>query len=471
MLFNTLDYILFLPVVIIGYYLLNAKYRWVLLLVASYYFYMCWKPEYVILIVVSTLIDYFSGIQMGKRKIKKKRRPFLLLSLAANLGLLFSFKYFNFFSETATAVAQGLDLSVHFPVVDFLLPVGISFYTFQTLSYSIDVYKGELKAERHLGHFALYVSFFPQLVAGPIERFSSLSPQLKKANSFNYDNLRNGLRLILFGLFAKMVIADNVAPIANEIFDAPELYNSLAISLGLVFYSFQLYCDFFGYSIIAIGSALIMGVKLMDNFSTPYLAINIADFWRRWHISLSTWFRDYIYFPMGGNRTSKLRWTFNIVAIFVISGFWHGAGLTYVFWGLMVGGLYVIENTINKLLKINPKVRPFSIEHILRATKTFIIIGLSWIFFRSATISDSWVMFDALFSNFGLEGEVLEIPTNIWILLLGFIVLDWILYNKRFDTWIEKMPFIARWSIYAVLIFSIIVFTGVEEIPFIYFQF
>ena len=471
MLFNTLDYILFLPIVIIGYYLLNAKYRWALLLIASYYFYMCWKPEYVVLILISTLIDYFAGLQMAKRDSKKKRRPFLLLSLTANLGILFAFKYANFFSETATNIAQSLDFSVNFPLMDVLLPVGISFYTFQTISYSIDVYKGEIKPERHLGHFALFVSFFPQLVAGPIERFSSLSPQLKRPNSFSYDNLRNGTRLILFGLFAKMVIADNAAPIADEIFNTPELYNSLNISLGLFFYSFQLYCDFFGYSVIAIGSAMIMGVKLMDNFNTPYLSVNVADFWRRWHISLSTWFRDYIYFPMGGNRTSKLKWMFNIVSVFVISGFWHGASFTFIFWGLLVGALYVVEMTINKALKINLEVKPFSLNHILRALKTFVLITFTWIFFRSLTFSDSWIMFDALFSNGGLSGKALEISTAIWVLLLGFIVLDWFLYNKRFDDWVERRPFVIRWSIYAVMIFSIIVYTGVEEIPFIYFQF
>ncbi|MDX2359359.1 MAG: MBOAT family O-acyltransferase [Crocinitomicaceae bacterium] len=471
MLFNTLDYILFLPIVIIGYYLLNAKYRWALLLIASYYFYMCWKPEYVVLILASTLIDYFAGLQMAKRDSKKKRRPFLYMSLAANLGILFAFKYANFFSETATNIAHSMDFMVHFPLFDFLLPVGISFYTFQTISYSIDVYNDKIRPERHLGHFALFVSFFPQLVAGPIERFSSLSPQLKRPQSFDYENFKNGLRMILFGLFAKMVIADNAAPIADVIFNDPELYNSFNISLGLFFYSFQLYCDFFGYSLIAIGSALIMGIKLMDNFNSPYLSVNVADFWRRWHISLSTWFRDYIYFPMGGNRVRKMKWIFNIVAVFVISGFWHGASFTFIFWGLLVGLLYVIEMTINKALKIRTEIKPFSANHLLRAAKTFIIISFTWIFFRSLTFADSWIMFDALFSNGGLDGKTLDISMVLWLTLAGFIVLDWVLYNKRFDTWVGRQPFVLRWVLYAMMIFSIMVFTGVEEIPFIYFQF
>lgn len=471
MLFNSIDFVLFLPIVIIGYYLIPAKYRWIFLLAASYYFYMCWKAEYVILILISTGIDYFSGLRMGRLATKKERRPYLILSLLANIGLLFSFKYFNFFSTSATYIAQSLDYNVHFPLLDVLLPVGISFYTFQTLSYSIDVYRGQIKPEKHLGHFALYVSFFPQLVAGPIERFSSLSPQLKATHKFNYDNLRNGLRLILFGLFTKMVIADNAAPIVDKIFEDPDLYNSASIGAGLFFYSFQLYCDFFGYSVIAIGSALIMGINIMDNFNVPYLATSIADFWRRWHISLSTWFRDYIYFPMGGNRTKKARWMFNIITIFVVSGFWHGAHHTYMVWGIVVGILYLVEKQINKALGISPVVKPYSVSHFLRAIKTFVIITLTWILFRSDSLEGAWNMCVSLFTNYSVEGKSLNIPLQIWVLLIGFIFVDWALYNKRFDGWIGRMPFAARWSIYAVLLFSIIVFAGVEEIPFIYFQF
>ena len=307
MLFNTIEFVLFLPLVIFAYYLLPHKLRWILLLAASYFFYMSWKVEYIFLIILSTLIDYACGIFMEKLKDKNARLPFLILSLSANLGLLFFFKYYNFASENLNLLFDKIEINKELPLMKFLLPVGISFYTFQTLSYSIDVYFRRQKAERHLGYFALYVSFFPQLVAGPIERFSRLSPQLKAPHTFSYENLAKGLRLILYGLFIKMVIADNLAGLVDQIYATPQHFSSLDIITGIVFYSFQIYSDFYGYSIIAIGSAQIMGISLMDNFRTPYLAKNIAEFWQRWHISLSTWFRDYLYYPLGGNQVKKLR--------------------------------------------------------------------------------------------------------------------------------------------------------------------
>lgn len=311
MLFNTIDFAIFLPAVVLIYYLIPPKFRWVLLLAASYYFYMSWKVEYILLIVVSTLVDYFSGIRMGKLEERRSRLPWLILSLCINLGLLFSFKYFNFASENLNVLFSKVGLAGKIPMHELLLPVGISFYTFQTLSYSIDVYFGRQKAEKHLGYFALYVSFFPQLVAGPIERYSRLAPQLRERHILSYDNLVNGLRLILYGLFIKMVIADNISPIVDQVYANPENYASGHVLTGIFLYSFQIYSDFFGYSTIAIGSALLLGVRIMDNFKSPYLAKNISEFWQRWHISLSTWFRDYLYFPLGGNRVSKYRWVLN----------------------------------------------------------------------------------------------------------------------------------------------------------------
>lgn len=469
MLFNSIDFIFFLPIVIISYYAMNAKYRWALLLAASYYFYMSWKVEYVVLILISTLVDYYCGIQMGKRESKRKRRPFLLLSLGANLGLLMGFKYFNFFSQTATDIAQSLSIPIHFPIMDFLLPVGISFYTFQTLSYSIDVFKGNQKPERHLGYFALYVSFFPQLVAGPIERFSSLAPQLKKHHTFNYENLKFGARLILFGLFIKMVGADNFAPVIDAVYSDPDNYTSFSILTAIVFYSFQIYCDFFGYSLIAIGSARLMGIHLMDNFKTPYLSTNIADFWKRWHISLSTWFRDYLYFSLGGNRTKYWRWMLNILLVFIISGFWHGANFTFIIWGLIFGVFYLLENGLNKLLKINTDIRQFSIKHFGLALKTFTIVTIAWVFFRSASIEDALHVFEALFSGEGV-GTV-EVSILVWGVFAAFVFTDILLFNKRFDQWIDNKHIIIRWSTYSVLLVCIVFFAGVDDLPFIYFQF
>lgn len=471
MLFNTIEFILFLPLVIISYFLIPHKYRWIVLLAASYYFYMSWKVEYVFLIILSTLIDYYSGIMMEKLADKRSRLPYLMVSLCSNLGLLFFFKYFNFASENLNLIFDKIEIHHSIPLMNFLLPVGISFYTFQTLSYSIDVFFGRQKAERHLGYFALYVSFFPQLVAGPIERFSRLSPQLKANHKFSYENLVNGLRLILYGLFIKMVIADNLAVFVDKIYAAPQNYSSLNILKGILFYSFQIYSDFYGYSIIAIGSAQILGVRIMDNFKTPYLAKNISEFWQRWHISLSTWFRDYLYFPLGGNRVTKFRWVINILIVFVVSGIWHGANWTFLLWGALFGLIYLLENGFNALLKERKTYHPYSIGHILLAVKTFILVAFIWVFFRSQSLSEAINIFELLYKNSGLKGSSLVIPNYIWLWLLVFVVSDVVLYNKRFDTWLSSMHVVGRWMIYSVLVFGIIVFAGVENFAFIYFQF
>ncbi len=471
MLFNSIEFVLFLPIVIIFYYLIPSKYRWILLLTASYYFYMCWKIEYIILIITSTLIDYFSALQMEKTKKKVVKRFFLILSLITNLGLLFSFKYFNFFSESVNILFNKINIAYQTPELNVLLPVGISFYTFQTLSYSIDVYMGKQKAERHLGYFALYVSFFPQLVAGPIERFSRLAPQFKINHKFLYKNLQNGLRLILYGLFIKMVIADNISVYVDQIYNNPADYSSVDILKGLFFYSFQIYSDFYGYSLIAIGSALIMGIKIMDNFKTPYLARNIAEFWQRWHISLSTWFRDYLYFPLGGNKVKKYKWIINIMIVFVVSGLWHGANWTFVFWGGLFGIIYLAENQFNKLFNIKINDKNFSFQHILLAFKTFIFVTFIWVFFRSQSIEDAFNIFELIGTNLNVGVKSLAINNKTLIFFILFLISDILLYNTRFDKWIGNFPVIPRWSLYFFLIFSIIVFSGVENIPFIYFQF
>lgn len=470
MLFNTIEFVFFLPIVIILYFLTPHKYRWVLLLAASYYFYMCWKLEYIFLILFSTIIDYFSGLQMEKQKSKRKRLPFLILSLLTNLGLLFAFKYFNFFSESVNLAFQQFNIAYDLPLIHVLLPVGISFYTFQTLSYSIDVYHGRQKAERHLGYFALYVSFFPQLVAGPIERFSRLTPQLKAHHYFDVKNLTNGLRLILYGLFIKMVIADNLSGLVDQVYDNPTAYGSLDILKAVFLYSFQIYSDFYGYSIIAIGSALIMGIKIMDNFKTPYLAKNIAEFWQRWHISLSTWFRDYLYFPMGGNRVAYGRWVFNIFVVFIVSGIWHGANWTFIIWGALYGFVYFVEKSIDDFFKLEKEHQPYSIGHILLALKTFVLVTFIWIFFRSQSFGDAIQIFKLIGQNH-IATEHLQIPIITSLMLAFFILSDIILYNKRFDSWAGKLSMPVRWLIYTMLIFFIIVFSGVENFPFIYFQF
>ena len=471
MLFNTIDFAIFLPAVVLIYYLIPPKFRWVLLLAASYYFYMSWKVEYILLIVVSTLVDYFSGIKMGKLEERRSRLPWLILSLCINLGLLFSFKYFNFATENLNVLFSKVGLAGKIPMHELLLPVGISFYTFQTLSYSIDVYFGRQKAEKHLGYFALYVSFFPQLVAGPIERYSRLAPQLRERHILSYDNLVNGLRLILYGLFIKMVIADNISPIVDQIYANPENFASGHVLTGIFLYSFQIYSDFFGYSTIAIGSALLLGVRIMDNFKSPYLAKNISEFWQRWHISLSTWFRDYLYFPLGGNRVSKYRWVLNILVVFLVSGLWHGANWTFIIWGLLFGLIYLIEHVLNRSLKLQKEHSAYSAGHLLLALKTFFLVTILWVFFRSQSFGDAMHIFKLIVQNAPSDPQQLLIPLSTWIFLLLFIVSDVFLYKRRFDSWVAGMHFLLRWAIYGVLLFGIIAFAGVENSPFIYFQF
>ncbi len=471
MLFNTIEFVLFLPIVVIAYFLIPQKFRWILLLAASYFFYMSWKVEYIFLIIFSTLVDYISGILMEKKATKRQRLPFLILSLTTNLGLLFFFKYFNFVAENFNLLFASVGSEKSIGLTNFLLPVGISFYTFQTLSYSIDVYFGRQKAERHLGYFALYVSFFPQLVAGPIERFSRLAPQLRAKHTFTYENLSKGLRMILYGLFIKMVIADNLASIVDVIYAEPESYSSLDILKGVIFYSFQIYSDFYGYSLVAIGSAKIMGINLMDNFKTPYLAKNVSEFWQRWHISLSTWFRDYLYFPLGGNRVAKTRWIFNILIVFVISGIWHGANWTFLIWGALFGIIYILEKVLNQWFKLEKSYKAYSVGHLLLAFKTFVLVTLIWIFFRSQSFSEAINMFQLLFDFKRETTSALIIPNFVWIFFFVFVISDVLLYNNRFDLWVNRFPLVIRWLFYGILLFSIIAFAGVENFPFIYFQF
>lgn len=469
MLFNTLEYLVFLPSVIFIFYLLPQRHRWILLLLSSYYFYMCWKTEYLVLIVASTAIDYFASIKMGKIKEKRRRIPYLVLSLMSNLGILFSFKYFNFFGDSLHVILDQFNILVKIPELNVLLPVGISFYTFQTLSYSIEVYQGKQEPEKHFGYFAVYVAFFPQLVAGPIERFSRLGPQFRAKSVLNYENISNGLRLILYGLFIKMVIADNISSYVDIIYKSPKDHNTINILTGIFFYSFQIYSDFYGYSLIAIGSAKLLGISLMDNFKTPYMAKGIAEFWQRWHISLSTWFRDYLYFPLGGNRVKLARWFTNVFIVFTVSGLWHGANWTFVIWGAIHGVLYILENRLNKVfnIKLNDKV---SFINVVFMIKNFIVVTFIWLFFRSTSMGNLKEMFVSIKTNLHLE-DGFFVERRIWILLIFFILTDMLFYNTRFDKWCSTKPLIVRWGLYAVLLFSIIVFSGVENFPFIYFQF
>lgn len=470
MLFNSYQFVYFLPVVVILYYLIPHRFRWIMLLGASYYFYMCWKVEYLGLIIVSTAIDYFAGRMMARHTDRRKRKKYLILSLITNLGLLFSFKYYNFTIDNLNLLFQKFNLMHEISAFHILLPVGISFYTFQTLSYTIDVYYGKQEAERHAGYFALYVSFFPQLVAGPIERFNRLTPQLKEIHHFSIENFSKGFRLILYGLFIKMVIADNISGLVDEVYANPSAYHTYSIISALLLYSFQIYSDFYGYSLIAIGSARLLGVHLMDNFRTPYLAKNIREFWQRWHISLSTWFRDYLYLPLGGNRASRSRWLLNILVVFTVSGVWHGANWTFMIWGGLYGMIYIAEVYVNKWFNLEKEWKPYSAGHLFLALKTFVFVTLIWVFFRSQSLEAALQLFNSIAANMTVQ-DSFKIELPVLIMLGIFILSDIILYNKRFDTFCDRLVLPLRWSIYAGLIFSILLYSGIENFPFIYFQF
>lgn len=462
MLFNSVHFLVFLPLVLVLYYLTKAKYRWVFLLLASYYFYASWRIEYLGLIIFSTLIDYWCALKMSKHEARKQRRPFLVLSLLSNLGLLAFFKYYSFANESLMQLFSYADIGYkYYRFEDLLLPVGISFYTFQTLSYSIEVYRGEQKAERHLGIFALYVSFFPQLVAGPIERFARLGTQLKQQVSFSWSNIRKGLQLMLYGFFAKVCIADNFANIVTPFFENPLDYSVFSAWAAALAYAFQIYCDFFAYSTIAIGLARMLGISIMDNFKSPYFALSITEFWRRWHISLSTWFRDYLYIPLGGNKGSKMLWIRNILIVFLVSGLWHGANWTFVVWGGIHGLIYLLEKFYTP--KIQGPIKFFM------WLKTFSMVVLAWVFFRAQNFDNASEAFQALFGAGGTNQVELKTAS---VLLFGLFALsDYFLFNQRFDTWIDNRKAPLRWSVYLVLLACIFMFGGVENHPFIYFQF
>ncbi len=472
MVFNSIEFVIFLPIVVLLFYLLPQKARWLMLLVASCVFYMWFVPKYILILLVTIIIDYSAGILMEKHADEpKKKKTFLVISVVSTLLVLFIFKYLGFINDNFVWLCQKLGLDVR-TSVNIILPIGLSFHTFQSMSYVIEVYRGHQKAERHFGYYSLYVMFFPQLVTGPIERPGNLLRQLHEYKDFRYENISKGMRLILFGLFIKMVVADHLGAYVDEVYANPAEYNSWSVMLAMAFYSFQIYCDFFGYSTIALGSAKLMGFDISDNFRTPYLAKNIAEFWHRWHISLSTWFRDYVYFPLGGSRVKFGRWAFNILVVFVLSGIWHGAAWTFLFWGFAHGLLHILEKALrNRFPYKEPNSRWLGISlDALRIAKTFVLVTLFWVMFRATDFANMRDIFVAAVTNFG-GGQNLAVKPEVWLYLALFILSDLLLFNTRFDAWCEGKPMVVRWLIYALLIFLVIACSSVNSFPFIYFQF
>ena len=473
MLFNSIEFLIFFPIVTLLFYLMPQKWRWLLLLAASCFFYMWFIPKYIFILLITILIDYSSGILIEKWKDDiSKKKAYLVVSIVSTCMVLFIFKYLNFCSANLVALAQHFGWSHPQKILNIALPIGLSFHTFQSLSYVIEVYRGNQKAERHFGYYALYVMFYPQLVTGPIERPQNLLRQLHEHKELNYDNIANGLRLILFGLFLKMVVADNLAVYVDKIYENPFDYSSGDILLGMLFYSFQIYGDFFGYSTIALGCALAMGYSLMDNFKTPYLSGSVQEFWRRWHISLSTWFRDYLYIPLGGNRVAVPRWALNTLIVFTVCGIWHGANWTFMIWGFAYGVLLILERGLRNIHlfdRIEGKAGRLVIN-TLNVAKTFVIVTLLWSVFRATSFGNLHDLFTALFHN-GAVANQLHVAPVAWISLILFVFLDILIRDSRFDVWCGRQKPLVRWCVYAFLIFAVIALSSVEQIPFIYFQF
>ncbi len=480
MLFNSLEFIIFFPIVVAAYFAMPSRFRWILLLVASYYFYMCWNYKYIILIVFSTLVDYFAALQMGKTQIRWRRRLLLVMSLFSNLGLLFFFKYYNFFSENVNAVSEQFNLFSQMPAYQFLLPVGISFYTFQTLSYTIDVYWGKKEPEKHLGIFALYVSFFPQLVAGPIERSTRLLPQFYKVYTFNYERIRNGIVLMVWGFFKKVVIADRLAEYVNQVYNHPHDYGGLQDVIATFFFGSQIYCDFSGYSDIAIGSAMILGYDLMTNFRRPYLSRSIREFWQRWHISLSTWFRDYLYIPLGGNRVVKWRWYYNLFITFLVSGLWHGANWTFVIWGALHGAYLVLaiitQPSRDRLARKSGLYRIPHLNNFINLAWTFVLVYFAWIFFRANSLSDALLIIGNIldFQTWGGAIQLFHFRADFYLsfILIGILILIEILWEKyQLIERLQTQTRLLKWTLMIVIIMSIFILGKWDQNDFLYFQF
>lgn len=480
MLFNSLNFAVFLPIVLILYWFVtnkSLKLQNMLLLVSSYFFYACWDWRFLFLLIFSTLLDYFTGLKMFDAPTKRAKKFWFWLSIIVNLGFLGIFKYYNFFASSFAEAVSAFGLKVSPFTLEVILPVGISFYTFHGLSYVIDIYKNRIPAERNFIDYAVFVSFFPLLVAGPIERATHLLPQIKSKRSFDYTKAVDGLRQILWGLFKKVVIADQCAEYANMIFNNAGDYSGSTLVLGAVFFAFQIYGDFSGYSDIALGTARLFGIELLRNFSFPYFSRDIAEFWRRWHISLSTWFRDYLYIPLGGSKGGNWMRVRNTFIIFIVSGFWHGANWTFIVWGLL-NALFIMPSILFKTNRNNldtvaqGKLIPSGRE-FLSMVLTFALTVFAWIFFRAENLTEALSYIAGIFSTtFFTVPEIW--PVTLLILLMIFLIIEWIGRENQFA--IADMglhwPRPVRWATYYVFGTLIFYFAASQtQQQFIYFQF
>lgn len=466
MLFNSIHFFFFFPIITILYYILPQKLRWGMLLAASCYFYMAFVPFYILILVVTILIDYFAAIFIENSPRQKKKKYLLIVSIISTCLVLFIFKYYNFFTSNLNYLANALHWNYSIETLKILLPIGLSFHTFQSLSYVIEVYYGRQKAERHFGIYSLYVMYYPQLVAGPIERPQNLLYQFREHHKFNSHNVISGLKLMLWGYFLKLVVADRAAIYVDIVYNNVDQHDGLTFMAATVLFAFQIYGDFAGYSLIAIGASRTMGIKLMQNFNRPYFAASIHEFWKRWHISLSTWFRDYLYIPLGGNRVSKNKWLFNLFITFTVSGLWHGANWTFVIWGILHSAYLIIDILLDRKGK----------RSILNVFLTFCLVCFAWIFFRANSLADSFTIVKDIFLNPGRlfipQNEDIIVP--IYALLAILILLITEFKKENLDnvfTISESKYEWVRLSYYSLVLF-VILFIGVfDGGQFIYFQF
>ena len=480
MLFNSWQYALFFPIVFALYWGLPHRFRIGLILIASYYFYMSWNVKYVVLILFTTIVSYSAALIIAKTDSIRTKKAILILSLIACLGVLFVFKYFNFFAGAVVDFMSLFTIHLHPMTLKLLLPVGISFYTFQTLGYVIDVYRDKTQPEKNFWVYATFISFFPQLVAGPIERTNNLLPQIKAVHEFKYEQAAYGIKLMAWGFFKKLAIADVLAAYVDRVFANLHDYQGFVLVLTIFFFTIQIYCDFSGYSDIARGCSKMLGIDLMENFRSPYFSASLREFWSRWHISLSTWFRDYVYIPLGGNRCGKFRHNMNLLLTFTISGLWHGASWTFVAWGMLHGIGQIIENAI-----ICPTKRASGhMSHMVRSLLTFVFVMMAWVFFRARSLDDAMYIFGHMFTGFSLHTilysvglgykRVILLLITVSILVMILAVQDFISLKRDAISLISSQNTAFRWIVYnalTVLTFFMYVTFAVSNASFVYFQF
>lgn len=485
MMFNSMQFAVFFPLAVLLYFIIPHRLRTIWLLFLSYIYYMCWNPRYALLLLASTVITYISGLIIGRDAVAlSHKKCAVALSFIANLGILGFFKYFNFAADTIYVLLNKLGFSASAPKFDILLPVGISFYIFQALSYTMDVYRGEIKAEKSFFKYALFVSFFPQLVAGPIERSKNLLPQFDEIHHFDYDRVRCGLTRMLWGFFMKLVIAQRLAIIVDRIYANSYDLSGYQMALGTVLFAIQIYCDFASYSIIAIGAAQVMGFTLMENFRQPFFATSCKELWNRWHISLNTWFRDYLYFPLGGSRKGKLRKHINLMIVFLVSGLWHGANWTFILWGLLSGlfqvlGELLFQTRVNICSLIH--LKEGKLRHMLSVVGTFLLFCFSLVFFRSDTVGQAFSIIIKIFTAFDFASILSTSPFSLGIgayhmliLMLAVVILFVVDLMKEHGFTALKLgekPWYIRWAVYYGLGLLIILSANFGAQEFIYFQF